>query len=214
MNPVLIFTDNRQIQQEKDVLTKAVPFFQSIYDAFKSLSIPVTLTEISNLVSWTIGRNGTPNFVQNFAVDKLLAISGPYVFGGITLTPEKVKNMMVIPDTTPIENILNQVFNLFNDGTGRTGTRADLLTLTGDVISKINTADNQIEATYTYYTKTDASAQLANDLLTVCASMNVFDAIYNNALKQHLAPVGNAVRVIDNEFVVNLDFVRAYEAKL
>jgi len=220
MSPVLIFTDTQKITEEKAFLNKAVPFFQSIYDAFAALNITVSIQEINSLVNWTVNGNGGQNFVQNFAVNKLLDAAAPYVLNGVQLSRDKVKDMMILPDVSAINSALQSSNSVFSYS--YQGVRVDLLTLANSIISKVADSDAQIEALFTYYTKTDASAQLATDLLVVCAAMNTFEGAHNNALKiaqpqiygnsgknEFVAP--HPLKVVNGQFVINLDYIRRFE---
>lgn len=221
MNPVLIFTDTETITNEKAFLNTALPVFQAVYDAFKAISITVSIQEINNLIVWTVNHNGAPNFVQEFAVNKLLDAAAPYVLNGITLGRDKIKDMMILPDVSGVNTALKGAYNMRGYNFG--AVRYNLLSLANDVISKVSDSDTQIEALFTYYTKTDASAQLATDLLVVCTAMNTFDAAHNNALimvqprvikdfgkNEFIAP--HPLKVLNNQVVINLDYIRQFEA--
>jgi len=223
MTPVLIFTDNQRIATEKNLLNKVVPFFQSVYDAFKAIGVTVTIDEISNLSSWTISGRNTGDWVQDFTTNKMVDAAGPLVVAGITLNRTKFIELMDSkPDVTGVKNALRNANNVTNGNIK--GIRKNLLSLTDDVISKISDSDAQIEAEFTYYTKTDASAQLATDLQLVCDAMNTFDNTNPYVLRSD-SPNNSgidvvfagrypaAITVINSQFVINLAFIRAFEAE-
>lgn len=211
MEPVLIYTDTNRINTEKNAFNKFPALFQSIYNAFKAINITVTIEEINNLIAWTVNHNGSPGYVENFAINKLLDAAAPYELNGVALSREKVRDMMVVPNTTAITQALAASYQNFMGNI--IGVRTALLSLANDTISKVADADTQITNEFTYYSKTDASAQLATDLLVVCAAMNAFDAAYNDALKQGDPPaMPNALKIYNNQFVIDLTFIRQFEA--
>ncbi|WP_295714357.1 hypothetical protein [Mucilaginibacter sp.] len=222
MTPVLIFTDTQRITIEKNLLNKVVPLYQSIYDAFKAIGITVTLDEIFNLVSWTISGRNTGEWIQDFAINKIVDAAGPLVVAGITLNRAKFIELMdTKPNVTGIKTALNQVDNVINGNIK--GIRKNLLGLTADVISKVTDSDAQIEALFTYYTKTDLSAQLATDLQLVCNAMNTFDSAHSSVLNEpdshafkdvgYTGRYPAAIKDSYGTFVISLDFIRAFEAE-
>ena len=220
MESVLIFTDTHQIENEQDFLGDVIPVFQSVYDAFKVLNITTTVTEINNLINWSVNGNGAPNFIQEFAINKLLDAAAPYVLNGVPLTRESVKSMIVIPDVTPVINAIKAGSSIFNNSIVK-GVRVNLLTLVEDVIAKSAGADDAIVSEFTYYTKTDASAALATSLQSVCNALNTHDAANKEAilkslvdgkypLRQMQTPIPG-IAIIEATFVPYLNYIQKFE---
>lgn len=223
MDPVLILTDTPKITAEVAVLNKYVTIFQNVYDAYKAIGITVTIQEISNLVSYTKKGNGRPDFELEFAVDKLLTMAGSYIFGGVQLDEQKLRDMILRPDVTAVKTALYGVNNISSGEVG-TGVRINLLQLTSDVISKVSGADATIAALYTHYTATDASAQLATDLQVAIDAINTFYAAHTIVYAKAFA--GNDMANMPREatgmpglifyggqYHISLDYIRNFEAK-
>ncbi|HTK22397.1 MAG TPA: hypothetical protein VL442_22925 [Mucilaginibacter sp.] len=219
MNPVLIFTDTERIAEEKAALNSYVTGFQSIYDQIKALGITPTIQKVSNLLQWR-KQIRTDDYVGTFVLNELLALAGNYSFNGITLNQEKLKELIVIPDLTTLKSAINTAANVF---AYNLSPNTALLTVNNDVISKVANSDTQIETLYTYYTKTDASAQLATDLTAVCDSLNSFDESNGGFLSSSLMKrsyssgqgdiddVIPGVSIINSAFVISLKFIRRFE---
>jgi len=223
MTPVLIYTDTQRIAAEKAILNKVVTLFQAVYTAFKGISITVTIQEINNLVSWTLNDNGGPDFVANFALNKAVDSAGPLTIGGITLDRAKFIDLMSEkPNVTTVIQALGRTQDTFMGPGNIKGVRINVLSLTGDVISKVNDSDTQIEAEFTYYTKTDASAALCNSLQSACDGLNTHDEAYDNHIAGTLS-TGNmssdhqfatpmpGIAIAGEEFVPHLGFIRKFE---
>ena len=222
MNPVLIYTDSEKINAEKSMLNKYLAVIQSVYNEYKALGITVTLQEIQNLISFTIQVNGRPDFELEFAVDKLLAMAGNYTYGGVALNSTKLRDLIQRPDITNVKAALAQV-KYFSNGITGNGVRLNLLTLTEDVITKVADCDAQIEAIYTYYTKTDASTQLALDIQVVADAINHYNdsttlpAGYPKAFpgfdggqKLQMAAMPG-IAYYDDAYRVSLSYIRHFE---
>ncbi len=222
MNPVLIYTDTATATREKAFLTAIVANFQATYNAIAALNVTPSLSEINTLIGFTVRRNGTPNFVQQYVIDKLLDMAAPYTVNGVTLTRDAFEKMIAVPDVTNLISALNAAYNIFNRY-GQNGVRVDLLTLAGGIIAKAAGADAAIDALYAYYTKTDASATLANSLQNVCDAMNTHNAAYSNQMIIDLTVArqfeGQAdtplpgISVLAGQFVPGLNYIRSFEAK-
>jgi len=223
MNPVLIYTDTNRIANEKAVLTKVVTLFQNVYNALAAINVTPTIAEINNLVSWTKQNNNRGNWLQDYAVNKIVDAAGPLEVAGITLDRAKfIQLMNALPDVSGVKTALNTVGSTFNGLVN--AARTNLLSLANGVISKVGDSDTQIETEFTYYTKTDASATIANGLQAVCDALNTFNAAnpgilkspVNNAISDY-TPAGNlpaAITDMYGTFVISLAFIRGYEAKI
>ena len=219
MNPVLIFTDNQKINTQKKALDNCVSLFQSIYDAFQAISITLSIQDINDLISWKKGGNGGPNFVQKFAINKILDAAGSLViFPGITLRRDDVINMMETkPDVSAIDKILDNTPNLYS-AWDINSSKINLLTLVNGVISKVADSDTQIESEFTYYTRTDASAQLATAMFTFCDAINTLEA----SIDQISRPSGfdinpdfvSGLVKRGDEYGISVGFIRGYENQL
>lgn len=220
MNPVLIYTDNTRIEREKDFLDDSISVLQSVYDALITLGVAATLTEINNLVSWTHNGNGGRNFEQEFVINKLLD-AATYVVNSITVTREGMRNIMAIPDVSGVIAALKQVGDLYNHNPDAKGIRVNYLTLIEGVVAKSLTADDLISAEFTYYTKSDASAALANSLQTVCDAINTHDAAYKDAIligcvngTHPLAQMETQMKgiaIVGDDFTPSLSYIRKFE---
>ena len=220
MTPVLIYTDTNRIAKEIDFLDDSIAPLQAVYNALASQNIPFTLTDISNLVGWTVNRNVPSNFVQDFVINRLLDAAAPYVLNGVPLTRDSVRNMLVVPDVSALITSLNAFIGLYGRYSGL-AIRIDLVSLSAGVISKVENADDTITTAYTYYTKTDASATLANSLQAVCDALNTHDASYNNSIVRFL--VNNnvpsiqyntsiqGVAVVGSTFYPSLAYIQNFE---
>lgn len=222
MNPVLIFTDTPKINEQKNNLNQSVTLFQNIYNAFKAIDITPTILDISQFVSWTIGRNGLPDMVDRYISDKVLAAAGGFTANGIAIKSDVLRSMLVMPNSTNVKAEINKSYHF-----GR-GTRVELLSVIDDVVTKVEDSDTQIEAIYSYFTKTDTSSQLATDLFAICASLNTFDDSHNKMLVTNLNQYLD-IEIATNEiqkdttiqgiarfkgqFVPSLTFIRRFEAR-
>jgi hypothetical protein len=221
MDPVLIFTDTQKINTEKALLNKLVPIYQAVYDALKGMGVTATLAELGNLTNWKL-KGTTHDYVNDYVRNKLLDQLAPYQINGVTMTREFFLNNIEMPDTAPVTAALAPMAGVTNSSVG--GVRKNLLALAADVISKVVDSDAQITTAYTYYTQTDATAQLATDLQAVCDALNTFDDTNNDAMK--IAAVGKGyknvgissgetmmpgIEVISEEFVVSLKYIQQKE---
>lgn len=221
MNPVLIYTDQERINAEIAVVDNAAPLFQQIYTALKNVGVTATLADINSFVFWTINGNGMGDFVATYTLEKLTDKLAPYQYNGVTMSRDWFKNNIDVPDTSAITDLLSE-FRRFLGGNIK-GINPAYLSLVDDVITKADTADDAITTAYTYYTKTDASAQLATELQAVCDAMNTFDENHNDAFKHSLGlytsyglmtkaetPIAG-IALLNDEFVVSLAYIRNQE---
>jgi len=220
MNPVLIYTDNTRIEREQDFLNDSIPVLQAIYDALNNLGIAVTLDDVNNFVSWQKNGNGGPNFAQEFVINKMLD-AATYVVNGITITRDGMRSLMSKPDMTAVNTALNAVGGLYSGNPTMNGVKTNLMVLANHTITKAAGADDAITAEFAYYTKSDASATLANSLQTICDAMNTHDDTYNGALVSGLGYGKTAngqaftpfkgIAVTNGTFVVSLSYIRGFE---
>ena len=224
MDAVLIYTDTNQINDEIAVLNKVVTLYQSVYTAIKAAGVTPTIADIDGLAQQFQKQYNVNDQIKNYIMGKLLDAAAPYTFNGVTFTREAVSTMLAVPDLSAIISYLNGVRTTFSSRTR--GARLNLLTLASNTISKVSDANAQITALYTYYTKSDASAQLATDLLTVCAALNTFDTSYHGyfakeipkPLENHLTryPKNTTMPGLkllnDGTFAVDIEFIRKFES--
>lgn len=227
MEPFLISTNTDLINSQQAAVNATVVYYQGIYDALKPIGITPTLAEINSLAQWTRGKNGTVGFAQNYVADKLIAIAGNVNFNGISLDPTKLRSLIVMPDLTALTAALSAgVINPSDIG---------YMQLENDVISKIATADDNITQANSFYTRADESTTLANNLQTLCDTLNAFDAANNNRLSNGIKNinyrftdafgqvanlsisqvVGSALSGLDfigGKYCVSLRAIRSYES--
>ncbi|MDP9076277.1 MAG: hypothetical protein M3O71_02540 [Bacteroidota bacterium] len=213
MDPVLIYTDTVRITKEKNTLNKVVNLFQSVFDAFAAINIPVTIQEISNLVHWTLSDQRT-DFVQIFATNKVVDAAGPLTIGGILLSREKFMSLMDSePNVTGVKTALRAVGNTFGDSNEVRAARIDLLSLTGSTIAKVSDSDAQITALFTYYTASDAGAQLATDLLVICGALNDYNTARPKTwgVQQNTDFAVPGTQYRNGSFALSLGYIRHFE---
>ena len=226
MAAVLLFTDTDRIEDEQDTLANVVELFQSIYTAIKAVGVTPTLAEINELVT-SARRRSTSDYVNTYVVNKLIAAVSPYVVNGVTFTDAAVRGVIKVPDTSGITVALHPVLggNSQNVFIGKaTAAQLNLLAVAADVVSAVEGADDTLAATYTYYTKTDASAAVATSLQAVADALNTFDGSNNNFFARKTPPgderwKSNARSTAipglelndDRDFVISLNFIREYE---
>lgn len=220
MEPVLIYTDNTRIEREQNFFDDSVAIFQAIYDALTAFGITVTLEDVNNFVAWTKNQNSSPNFEQEFVINKMLD-AATYVVNGVTVSREGMRSLMVAPDVTALKTALKAVGTLYSRNPNVNGVYVNLLVLADGVISKAEGADDTIAGLFTYYTNTDASATLANSIQTICDAMNTHEATYGNALVNGLGYGKNAngqaftpfkgIAITNGIFVVSLSYIRSFE---
>jgi hypothetical protein len=220
MDPILISTNTELITTQKQDLDKVIPYFQSIYDELQTLGITATLQDLSNIANWA-QRGNNQGFEEKFVKAALLAKAGTPNFNGVPIDQNKLADLISIPDITAFKIAASNWTQVFM--VGRLGAEIALMQIVDNVIGKLDTAYATIEERNTHYTKTDASTQLATDLLVVCTAMNNFDTARGNVLKvrqveEILRPDSEffaapyPLKVVDNQFVINLDYIRKFEA--
>jgi hypothetical protein len=222
MTPVLIYTDTEKIAQDKALLNRHLTVLQNAYNAFKAVGITPTLDELNSLLMQALRGFDFPNNVQQYAIDKLMAMAGAYAYNSVPLNQQALRAQIVQPDLTTVNATLLAIRNVPSDAATGVGIRIDLLVLASDVISKVSDSDTQIETLYTYYTKTDASAQLATDLQAVADTINTFASTHTAIAANPFT--GGGISTFSksnvpglswwgNAYHVSLAFIRNFEAK-
>lgn len=110
-----------------------------------------------------------------------------------------------MPDLTEIISALNDLTYRVHGYNGL-NVRANLLSLNNGVIEKVANADAQLTTEFTYYTKTDAGAELATDLTAIATALT---AAYNKYRKYNIgftAPTGLTLK--ENGFVLDVEPIR------
>lgn len=187
-----------------------MPYLQAVYDACVAQNITVTIQDLLNFKQWhAVQQNfssSLANFVRNQLVEKALPEAN---FAGVQISREKLKDLIVMPDLTAV---ISEVEVFVNRAQGYNGLqiRPNLLVLNIGVIAKVADADAQLTAEFTYYTKSDASAQLATDLLAVGQLLDDAKSKYNHYAIT--APVGLVWR--GDTFGLDLTAIRNYEREL
>lgn len=233
MEQILIYKDDKRINNVKQALNAEIPIFQGVYDAIISAGVMPTLHEIRHLATITINGNTTHNMVESYIEKKLLDIAHKHDFNGISLNREAVKNMISLPDVTPIKNALQKLRQV-SGISEMSNIPLDFFIISDGVISKAEAADSQIEGRFTYYAKTKASIELVKSLQNICDVLNSHDANYNKAIhkgvlkditqlgslrggqsgvdptKQTDTPLPG-IALYANQFVVSLTYIRKFE---
>ncbi len=210
MEPVLIQVATASIKNEQYTLNAVVTYLQAVYDACAAQSVSVTIQDLLMFKQWCeVGSNfplSLEHFVRNQLVEKAVPAAN---FNGVPIQIEKLRDLIVMPD---LAGIKSAVTALVNRGQNYNGLqiRINLLALNNGVIAKVADADAQLTALYTYYTKTDASAQLATDLLAIGVQLETLSGKYKHyKITPPAGLVGN-----NAGFVLDLTAIRNYEADL
>lgn len=243
MDPVLIRTFPDRIAKEKAHLSSAVTAIQVIYSGFKALNITVTIAEITALVNKYISPEhratvptGTPSmlqmaagiqpepveekfiFLEEFAKDKLFPATKAS-FNGAPLKDEAIRAMVAVPDLSAIQTALKNYYQERGSSAANDfgkGLSAAQFKLTGDVVSKANTADADIEAKHTYYTRNDRGVNMANNLTALCTALNNYKTLAGSAMdaftgSRYGKTTIEGVEYSDGDFIPSLDYIRKYE---
>ena len=118
MNPVLLSTDTYGIATRIDILNKAVPYYQSIYDLLQIMGITPSLQDLQNLsgqAQTTTGQQAY-SFVDAYVKNTLVAQATPgAAFNGVPLNAAAVANLISLPDTAALRAVSNWRY-VFQDG--------------------------------------------------------------------------------------------------
>jgi hypothetical protein len=126
MNPVLLYTDTKSIQDSETILASAVETYQSIYNAIQAVGVTApALSEIQQLIlsakkqsvsndDSVFGIAGVANlgagFIANYVKNKLVDQAMPYVVNGISWPSSKVAEIITLPDLTVLSTALQPVW--------------------------------------------------------------------------------------------------------
>lgn len=215
MESVLIYKDNQRIAREKTFLNVTVEFFQIVYNEFKAIEIPMTISELANCINQTVVRRLAKDqqkaIVEGIVKSKLVAAAGEQSFGGIKLNAQKVSDMIDIPNVDPIVVALDE-FHRYSDNT--LNFRIDLLVMTADVISKKVDSDSVIDTLFTHMTRNDKGAEIAAQLFALSSQLNDWQE-YQPDKKINADYNGAVIRGIEfknNNYLPSLDYIRQQES--
>lgn len=178
MKRVLIYKDNESIGQSKEFLARLVAYYQEIYDAFKEINIEVSILEIESLIA---NKENTLvkdlDISNDFVRSKIVENISEKQWQGITyLNKEKLKDLVDVPDTSSIRQLINSYQTIWSDKF-RSIIRLALLEIKNGEVVKLTTADSQIEAFYTYYSNTEKGAAIAECLHCLCEKLNEWETL-------------------------------------
>lgn len=218
MEPVLIRTDTKTINEQKENLNRAVTYAQGIYNQFKAINVPLTLEQIANVVFWA--EKGHKEEIRKLVVDHIIDSKGIENFFGVPVNRKKIEEIIDTPDLTDIiKGINNNPFVGVNNADFRLfGGRINLLTIENDVIKKVAGADATIEEQHTHYTKNNKGAELATKLLEIIETFNDYAAYLNdkesNGVDKNLISEDKFKGLVYNggTYQLDLDFIRRMEA--
>ncbi len=215
MEPVLIYTDNSRIEEEKDHLYDSVEFLQELYDKFKKIGITATLKEMADVIQ----RGTSNNRLNDFVSDKFLEQAGEPNFNGVPICRNKLKEMLAIPDLKEIGALLSEFPSRVNDRLSYVHGRINLMEIVDDQVCKVSNADAAIEKEFTYFTETERTALFAKELLTVRDALKAWEAAYINQFGMvnrfsHDQEVVPGIRYYNKEFVLDWKLIRQREAIL
>lgn len=191
MEPVLLFREEDKINSEVQTLKKFVPVFQGVYDAIVELGFTPTLPEINRLLSLTNPNDF--NVAKEYILDKMTRAAMPHIVNGITYPYSEVKKLMTLPNISGLTAELTKgvgdsvtALKVTHHPNFRFEPKLDLLTIVDGKVTLQADAEQKIEAIYSHYTQTDASATLAGDLQKLCDALNDLDAKHNDWYKKYL----------------------------
>lgn len=172
MEPILIFRDERKIQEVLSVIDGQVIFYQAFYDEMQLLELTVTLSQMSGLVAYFPSLRepeARRKRIHGFVLDLLMVKAGTPNFNGVPINQETLRGMITVPD-------LSGLYGFFEDNYGidQGGNYSNKLQLIDGVISKTATADDEITNTYSYYTRTDYGNALVDQLSPIVMALNSY----------------------------------------
>lgn len=218
MEPVLIRTDTKTINEQKENLNRAVTYAQSIYNQFKAINVPLTLEQIADVVFWA--KNGYKEEIRKMVVDHIIDSKGIENFFGVPVNRKKIEEIIDTPDLTDIIKWINNnpFAGVNNTDFGIFRGRINLLTIENDLVKKVAGADTTIEEQHTHYTKNNKGAELATKLLEIIETFNDYAAYINdkesNGVNKNLIYEDKFKGLVYNggTYQLDLDFIRRMEA--
>jgi hypothetical protein len=175
MDPILIVAYPDKIAAEQTWLDNQISYLQGLYNQFTAISITPTLQDLTTLRYSIINGPTFTNSLEDYVVSKMLEKTGTPTFNGIPIKPEKVRDMINIPNSEPIRNwILNiGILRLVNGLYDK--LQPELFEIVSGVVQRKSTTNDLITAKYSYYTKNDKGVQTYNLLQEWNTAVNAFN---------------------------------------
>lgn len=208
MQKVLIYKNDYAISLHKNKLDKMIPYIQEVYDEFLSVGVAVTLDELKPILYSVIRYDiPTQNVVEKFVMDSLIAKAGSQSFNGVEISIEKLINK---PDLSSIIDKVSEYYNYHTHDSG--GYTPENMELNDDVVSKTDTAFDEIENRFTYYSENDRGAEVGTMLFELAQRLN--DAMSYLDVKFYSSQAMPDIFGLKREnllYIPDLNFIRRQE---
>lgn len=219
MEPVLIRTDTKTINEQKQMLNSVVEYTQFVFDQFKAIEVVLNVEQIAAIAFDAV--NGHTSRIRQLVVDYIIDSKGVSSFAGVPINRNKLAEMIDTPDLT---GIIKSVKDFPYSGNGKAHSEnissyRNYVVIENDVVKKTANADTEIEARLTHYTKNDKGVELANKLIAFANAFNEYATYLNdkesNGLNKNLIYEDKFKGLVYNggTYQLDLDFIRSIEAR-
>lgn len=211
----LIYSDTNQINNEKQKLTAAVPYAQSVYDAFSELGVILTIDQIqvlSQSINVYDNDQTLTSRINTIITDYLINKAGSTTFNGVPINTNKLRELIAVPDISGLVEIV-KTFSPGGVGSGR--VEPAWLTLQNGVVSKVANSDDLINKAYSYYTKTTKGDNMLAKLSAIKTALQDWEdygrqigflGAFNPAVKEM-----KGIKMENNKYVVDHFFIYSKE---
>jgi D-ribose pyranose/furanose isomerase RbsD len=171
---IIIQHDEHHIKNAINTADEMLKDGQQVYDMFTQVGVEVSIAEIGDVLQGKLlqGRTKPSDYIQTLVLNKLVAKAGSPTLNGIAIKPEKVKDMIQVPD---VSHIITRV----NDLSPHWYTTADLKKFMPEYVQikdgKLMYAEGFLDGLnekHVHTTKSKRGLEIAAKLMEVSAQIN------------------------------------------